>query len=53
MPLEVEKKFLVNTEVLAAQIELEKFQVKTLKQAYLASSSTAVVRVRRDEYKGT
>ena len=51
MPLEVEKKFLVNTEVLADQIELEKLQVKTLKQAYLASSSRAVVRVRRDEYK--
>jgi len=36
---------------LADQIELEKLQVKTLKQAYLASSSTAAVRVRRDEYK--
>lgn len=52
MPLEVEKKFLVKPEVLAAQIELEKLKVKTLKQAYLASSLTAVVRVRSDEYKG-
>lgn len=51
MPLEVEKKFLVKPEVLKAEIELEKLEVKTLKQAYLASSSTAVVRIRRDEQK--
>ena len=51
MPLEVEKKFLVKPEVLAVEIELEKLKVKTLKQAYLASSSTTVVRVRSDERK--
>jgi adenylate cyclase len=51
MPIEVEKKFLVKLEVLAAEIELEKLEFKMLKQAYLASSSTAVVRVRRDEHK--